>query len=304
MLLIFRPDKEDDSNDVPDIPSEEQPKEEQGEEKEYATTLTLNLPSSINMYINSRINLLNGYISVLPSSMLNRVQAVVTPRYNSNLNGLNLNGSELKAVEVGSYKLTFSVPKSATTNLFASVIIYVVDGEDNAYVTQKLNKIYKNKEVSLLDIFTFKESNYTISSDNKISITSDKILGLVIGESNLVISFVNDYIEYCYDFKITVDDQPEFEIFVYNDITTIEIEVSDPQNSFPYFEIYYEVRNNNEQYLNQKILAVIDNEEIACVEKNLSPIIKIKGLKVGTTKITLTSEFDSSITKEITIIVK
>ena len=84
--------------------------------------------------------------------------------------------------------------------------------------------------------------------------------------------------------------------------SSIEIDLSEKQ----FFHIYFQIRNRQEEYVNEIVLVSSSDESVVRVEdENITPPqIKIEGLKSGTAMLTIICVNEPSTTIELTVIVK
>lgn len=308
LTLVFWPKKDNDDNSSGNSDEiVEEDKDENLEESPetsvevYATSLTLNLPSTINLLNGTSANLLAGYVQVLPNEVYEKLKIEITPRYNSSAFGVEFSNSTLTAKEVGTYNMTFSVPKSASTNFSKTVLITVYEEEINAHVTQLQNTMTVEDSSNINDFFEIKGTNCSVQVDDKLNYVSNMLSAVKAGDSIIKLLFTENYVKYIYEFEIFVKKMPQY-MFVLNNVTdnTIEIDMS----STSVFYINYEIENREEGDVSQNILISSSDETIAYVEEIINPLIKIKALIAGTTTLTLTCQADTSVQIEITIIVK
>ena len=80
---------------------------------------------------------------------------------------------------------------------------------------------------------------------------------------------------------------------------TIEINFDDN----PYAKIWYEIRNRNQEHVDQGVLAVSSDENIVNITSYTEPYINIEALKEGEVTITITYSHDTSFKIDVKIIV-
>jgi len=310
LCLIFWPKNNSDINEVQDEIGEEENGEDNGEDEDetktpletYATSLTVNLPDTINMLVGTRVNLLSGYLEVQPSEMLNNVKTEITPRYQSSAFGLQLNNKTLLANEVGSYNLKFSVEKSATLNFTHTTMINIYQDVSNSHIIQINNSLTKGIDYELSDVFYMKENlNLDLVTDNKITYKNNRLKPILLGDSSISVKIIEDFIEYNYQFHFKIKDQPQYSIELKN-VNNNDIEF-DLSNTSVFF-INYEIKNRNEEYVKQDVITNIENENILKIESCEPPLIKLNAKSVGETTLKITCAEDLSIFVIINIVIK
>ena len=291
-VLVFLPPKDDDKDPDTDNPPQ------------YATSLTLNLPETINLVVGTTAKLNSGYVQVLPKEFEKDLNIAITPKYNSGSQGLRFVHSVISAEEVGTYTIDFEIEKSSTQKIKRSVEVVVHEDFSLSHVTQKKNSFIKGEEISVGDLFNINSAkDYTITTDEKVTLYESMFLAKSLGTTSVAIEFIDGNITYCYSFSFEVKDEPEYVIELINvSNNTIEIDLSEKQ----FFHIYFQIRNRQEEYINEIVLVSSSDETVVGVEdENITPPqIKIEGLKSGTAILTIICVNDPSTTIELTVIVK
>lgn len=292
--------------DSPEDNTEDVENESGGEQEEsqevYANSLLVNLPTKMNILKGTTVELASGYLQVTPNEMLSKITVNINPTYNSAEDGLSFRNNILYANKVGTYQVKFSVPKSTSEHLTKTISITIFEEKTLAHVNQLRKSVYFNEHLSIADVFSINcELDFIVNASDILAIKNGNISLLSTGEGEIEFKFLEDHVVYNYQFKITIKDIPEY-CFVFNDLKDNTIEIDLLQDDI--FRIYYQINNRQEEAINQQISAVSQDETIARIEKIESPFIKIKGLKAGNTKIVLTYLKDTSVTFEITVIVK
>ena len=287
LVLIPKDDEPDFDNESNDSPTEV-----------YATNFQINLPTTIEIPVGQSVKILDGFVSVSPASVLNKL----TYELSSN-SGITFSNNVITANEVGYYSLKFKMPKSQSAYFVKTISIVVSQNYDNAHASIINNSIEKGKAQNIYEIFDIENGfSFNMTSDNKVNISGDTLTGLTVGSSEINLSFVDGYLEYIYSFSIIVKEQPEYQIKlnnVSNNLIIIDISENDV------YLINYEVLDKNNQHVTQQILAQSSNNEIVVVEKVYDDsIIKIRAIKSGEAKIVLSILNNLSITVEINIIVE
>ncbi len=296
-VIIQDDNNEDTENDQGDNNTDD---EQDGDDEIYATSLEVNLPDQINIMVDTEVKLLNGYIQVQPSEMFNLITTIVVPKYQSSANGVEFESSNLKANIEGTYDLIFSVAKSATQNLTKTIEVVVHNDRSLSHVEQKKNSIIKAEATSIFDLFNFNATNYYVICDENTTLQDEYITASQIGNSVITISFIENYLQYSYKFNFTIKDQPLYSIVLTNVANNaLEINLSTPTKF-----IYFQVKNRNEEIVDQFVNAKSEDETITSVENVTDLYIKIKAQKIGTTNLTIVCGADESVYVTIQIIVK
>ena len=306
IVLTVKANKDKFNNETPaDDPTQDSSQNGEEEPEDiitYASSFRVNLPSTINILVGCKVELLSGYVEVQPSEMQSQIKVDLKPRYNSSAFGLELNNSTLIGKEAGTYNLTISVPRSEGTNFSETILITVFSEQSNAHVTQLNEELVQGSTIEITTLFQFSSNlSFIVATDSKLTYSNHNITANDIGTSNIRLTFTNSFVNYYYDFIINIKAEPQY-VIVLENVTDNLIEIDTSVSSA--FHIRYKITNKEETDVPQELSVEIQDETIAIVETNLYPFIKIVGLQAGTTKIILTCEADSSVSIEITITIK
>jgi len=269
--------------------------------EEYATSFSLNLPDTINIFVGTKINLKSGYVNVTPSNMLKKLNVEVKAKENSNTSGIIFENNQITANEVGKYSLVFKMPKSETYNFSKTISVNVYNEKENSHVFKKINSIEITKNVDIEEAFTIKEnSTYSTITDDKVKIENGSICAEKLGESNITFVFVEQFVEYVYNFELTVKELPRYEIVLKN-VTENRIEINIDEDDV--FQLQYQVVEGGSGDISQDVIVEVENKSIVTTEFGIDQFIKITALKKGETIITISYVLDSSIVVEVLLVV-
>lgn len=293
LLLVFVPKiknkiERDDNNTAPST-------EDVGN---YATYFDLNLPTNINIFVGTTINLSNSYFSIIPSSMESSITNYIEV-IDGVYNGITFDDYVISGNAIGTYKITFSVPSSASSSFNKSIYVNVHNNLDLAHVSLIKSSIIINETNSVLDLFKFNSnSTYVLTSSDNINCSNDIIVGKMVGNGLLNFKFVENNIQYNYQFELNVKYVPEYKIVV-NDIDNNTIALSENESFF----LNYLVFNRDDEKVTYNIQALSFDEDIVRVDNVMNPLVKLKALAKGETTIRLMLEDDSSIHIDLIVIV-
>ena len=290
-LLVFyekKKDKEDNSN-PPEILEDNNDDDSEDVTITYATSLTLNLPTTINVLKDKSVKFKDGYVSVEPSSLLNEIHYEIVPRYNSDPFGIEFNNSTITAKTAGSYNLKFKVLKAENSYITREVTIYVYEDEANSHLTQIKKELVMSSAKSITDVFNISSQlSYSVVTDSKIENVEGTLNPLSVGTSNIQFIFTDGNVEYLYEFTINIKPEPIYKIVTTGvSNNTIEINIADDD----VFWLHYEIVNTKGDPAYQKVNAVVGNSEL------------ITALQKGETTLTIICNEDSTVKLEITVIV-
>lgn len=298
-LVLFEKHKDKEDNKLNDDNLSPTPPTQQTEV--YATSFSLNLPDTIEILINTKVKLISGYINITPANAIDKLTYKITRKSGSGIGGITFNNNIITANSIGSYSIKFKVPKSASTNFSKTIDIIVYEEKTSSHISQTNNSIIIGENKNINDIFSIVDGDYKVESDNKTTISNDNISGITTGESKITFTFTKNYIQYIYDFTLTIKEQPIYEIVILNGTNNIiEIDFED----IPYAKIHYEIRNGNEKHLIQDVIAVSENNDVVKVLNYPGPFVNLEAVGLGEATITITYLHDSSIKVQVTIIVK
>lgn len=303
VALISLPKKSEiDHNNQDEIEKEEDSSGENTNEQLYASSLTVNLPSVINILVGETVELVSGYYSVQPTSMMSEVKQEIKPRYNCSPFGVTFENSKITANEVGTYNLKISVPRSEGTTFNETILITVYDDVSDAHISQIGYSLNWGENTNINALFTIKENETfeLVVVDEKLDFINNTFIPLEAGNSNISFSFKEGYVKYLYSFDLLVKAEPEYSIVIY-DVTNNTINVDMQHNEI--FYINYDIKDKNNESDPQNLIVDIQDESVIVLRKNLNPLIKFEALQSGTTTIRLICEKDENVFIDITIIV-
>ena len=264
----------------------------------YATTLIVDLPQTIKIAVGSQVKFNNDYLTIEPSSVSNKLSINIEADQNIT-NGIIFENNLLIANEIGTYTITFSVPKSKLTNFTKSIKIEVVSKDQNAHLTQIKKSIIIGKAENISNLFEITVgSTFTLTTDSKLTYSNNEILANDFGDCSLEFSFIENNLEYLYCFNLTVKQIPEYviETNVVNNLIQLDLQDN-------VFQIQYQVKNRDEEEIYQIVTATSEDESVVKVNDGIDQFVKVTALKVGETTITLTLNIDTAIQLEIKVIV-
>lgn len=271
------------------------------ETEEYATSFSLNLPDIIYIYVGTKVNLKTGYVNVTPSHMLEKLNIEVKTKENLHTSGITLKNNQITANEVGKYSIIFKIPKSASSNFAKTISVNVYEEKENSHVYKAINSIEVTKSLEIEKAFTIKENlTYSTITDDKVKIENGLICAEKLGESNITFVFIEQFIEYVYDFKLTVKELPRYEIVLKN-VTENRIEINIYEDDV--FQLQYQVVDGGSGDISQDVNVEVENEQVATTESGIDQFIKIIAHSKGETIITISYVLDSSITVEVMVVV-
>ena len=272
------------------------------ENEEYATSFSLNLPDTINIFVGTKINLKSGYVNVTPSNMIEKLSVEIKAKENSSLSGITLVNNQITANEVGKYSLVFQMPKSASTNYSKTISVNVYEEKENSHVYKAINSIEVSKSLEINKVFTIKENaSFKIITDNKVSVEEGIIKAKSVGQSKIQFVFTENFIEYIYNFELTVKELPRYQIVLKNvedNIIEIDIEEDDV------FQLQYQIIDAGSEDISQDVIVEVENKSIVTTEFGIDQFIKIIATSKGETTIKIIYNLDETVNVEILVIVK
>lgn len=266
--------------------------------EEYATYFSVNLPNTINLYLNSSVKLKSNYINISPVNMLNKVDIEIT-KSNAITNKIIFVNNAITATEIGDYKIKFSVASSATTEFSKTISVKVHNDINQAHILQKSNFIHVGDEIDFDNLFQLNSDlSFTANADNKVDLVNNKFIAKLIGESVVNFTFTESNVEYNYEFIFNIKDIPYYTITLENVLNnTIQIQKGKA------LLINYNVSNRAEEKIPQDISVISLDTSIVIIERVEEPIIKIKALEIGETNIVITYVVEPTIKLEVKVIV-
>ncbi len=268
----------------------------------YATSFSLNLPDTIEMNIGSKLKLKDGYVNVTPSGVLNKLEFDIVPKGNSSRNGISFENNMISANEIGSYSIKFKIPKSDYSFYSKTININVYPMEEEIFIKQKSDSLIIGETKSVYELYTVVTGkNFTISTDEKIQFLNNYLTALEVGISRITFSCAENFMEFIYDFNLTIKNEPEYQILISN-VTNNTKTINMLNNEYSY--IYYQIVDRDEKYVTQDIDVESQDESIVIIDEIANDnSIKLQALKHGETKITIFLTDDPTIKVEIIVIV-
>ncbi|MBO5954827.1 MAG: hypothetical protein J6Q13_02520 [Clostridia bacterium] len=268
----------------------------------YAKSFSVILPETISILVGTKVNFESDYISVEPASMINQLKVEISQKESGVVTGLTYTNNSLTALSVGEYEIKFKMPKSKLTYFSKSFDVEVYEEKDNSHVYQTNKNMIINKATDIFSLFSVvPERVCTIETDNKISRTANILTPTELGDSNIKFSFVEGFVEYVYEFVLTIKEQPRYE-FILNNVTNNTIEINLAENTV--FTINYEIIDNQEEMVSQEVLPSSEDNNIATAVNTIDNFVKVTGKKAGQTTIIIACAEDETVKVEITVIVK
>ncbi len=268
----------------------------------YATSFSLNLPNTINILVGAKAILSNGYVEVTPSSMLEKLSYEVTPKASGVVNGIKFNNNVIEANIVGNYTIKFKMPKSASVYFSRTINVAVYDEKVNSHIYQTGDTMIIGESKNVSEMFSvINNPNFTVTTDGNTTYLNNKIIAQNVSESNLTFKFIENYVEYVYEFTVRIKDEPMFKIVLLNVTNNIiNIDLSDNDVRF----INFQIKNREEENVTQAIRVSSSNEDVVIDETETDDVlIKIRALSTGEATITISLVSDETINVEIRVIV-
>ncbi len=298
IFLVIYNNKDDNQNNKND--NGENPPNEETEI--YATSFSLNIPDGIEIFINSKINFKSGFVNVTPSSMLSELEYEIAAKSGGTDGGLKFENNTLTATEIGEYTIKFKMPKSSSSYFSKTISILVYEEENKGHIYQTTKSIIIGEELDVNDLFQINSNkSFNVQTDNKISYSKNKIKALNLGESDISFKFTESYLEFVYNFTLSIKEEPKYVIElknITNNVLTINL-----VDEFAY--IQFEVVDRDEGDISQLVEVVSVDDNIATVNSYdiNPPLIKITAKSVGETVIKIIYTLDITVQVEVKVIV-
>lgn len=249
----------------------------------YASSLILNCARSITIDVNSTVKLLDGYISIEPSSLLSKIETKITNSKGMSTDNLTFENNIIHASVVGKYNITFSVLKNKTTYLYDRIVVNVVDANTDNPIKQIKNELICGEEYDLLSIFEISPiiTSYNVYTHEGVTHKNNKIIATKVSKSVITFKYNTNFVEHIYSFSLNIIEQPKYVINCYDKLGNLynNANATVVVNINSTLHLNYKITDlNGSEYIYQNIIFVptsyIDIEIT-------SPIIKLKFLKVG-----------------------
>ena len=267
----------------------------------YATSFSVNLPNTIELPVGAHINFLTGYVSVNPSSVIEKLS--IETETNNISNAIIFENNKLTANTVGTYSIKFKIPKSESMYFSKTITIKVKPYHENNHISVLKNSIQESQTCSLDEMFSISDGlNYEIITDSNINFDNNVFTAINVGLSEITFVVKENYLEYIYVFEINIQDLPEYEIVI-NNVTNNTITLDTLYNDVKH--INFEVIDRNNEQTTQLVKALSNNEDVVIVEESYDDLlIKIRAVSVGEATLTLYLISNPAICVEINIVVE
>jgi len=284
-----------------DNPSDEPlPKDE---DTIYATNLFINCPREITVQVGNEVKLSEGFLTIEPSNTTKKVSIEVSSKV-GNETGISFNNNTILATDTGFYYIKFSIPKSDKYFVYDTLVVHAVEQTD--HILQTTTSAYEKETFGLNEIFNI-NSSFNISNivtSNNINYSENRFEFRNVGTGEINVTLTLGYVSYNYKFIVTINTPPAppaYAIVIVN-YETDTIELAYVSNKI--YTIVYEITNKDEQSVAQSVTISISDESIAEEVPFDDGFIRFRCKDRGTFILTIIYDFDNSISKELTIILK
>ena len=255
--------KKENNQDIQNDNKDESEGDSEGNTSEnlFATNITLNLPKTITVYVDSELILDSEGVTIQPKEMKDLIKIDILPVYNSDVDKVQRDNLVFKFVGSGTYKLNFSVPAKSGT--LEKNVKLVVKDKNNAKIQQIDSTLFLNQNIEVNQIFKSDDlSNFQFKSNDFV--IENQIITPQHETNNAVIyayEKVGCYL-IVYKFNFVVKQLPEYKIEFEGVNETVSVDYKNNR----YLTLYYVVTNREDVKVPQLVIAEIDNQEIANVE--------------------------------------
>lgn len=268
-------------------PDESSPSTNPPASETYASKLTLNCARQVTISVGNKLELLSNYISVTPSNLITNVAVKITPKNDASSNGIAFANNTITPNSVGVYNVKFSIPKSATGELTDTLVVTVVEANQDTRIIQTKDFSTLNEVIAISSLFTIDTTidSIYITNDN-IEFSNNSIKGIAVGNTTLNLKLIDNYFCFNYSFNHTIKSIPEYTIEIEeenNGVVEIICNVGDT------ILINYAVLDKNRENIHQNLIAETDETGIATVIMVEDPIIYIQCKSKGSCKLTIKS---------------
>ena len=315
LFLIFHNKKED--TPPTNNPQQEQPNNKDNENTDnsgggtseedeednviYATKLTLNCARAIDIATNSSVEIIGSYLTLEPA---NANLTITITTESGKQNDLTFSNNVITTQSAGKYRIRFSALKSSTSELSDTLVVNVKENV-TSLITTKLSVLTIEDNKNLIDIFNFDSSitNTEIQTDSKLTYLNSCFAATELGVSIIRILYDVGMFRFLYTASITIKDKPLYTI----EITDVSSSAIVNANTIEYsckigksLEIFYAVKNRDEEYVDQFVEISLDNSNVASYVLT-EPKIKVTCLSKGSVNLTITCANDKESKLTVTI---
>lgn len=268
-------------------------------ESQFATSMIVNLPKTITVYVDSELILDSECVTIQPKEMKDLVRIEILPVYNSDVNKVQRDDLVFKFLGCGTYKLNFSVPSKS--GALEKNVKLVVKDKENAKIQQIVSTLFLNQKIDVSQIFKSDNLSNLQFKSNDFVIENNQIITPQHESTNAVIYACekDNYYQIAYKFNFVVKQLPEYKIEFEGVNETVSVDYKNNR----YLTLYYVVSNREDSNVSQLVIAEIDNKEIANVESVGVNVIRICLNGCGEANLTVSLMEDEGVVKHLKIIV-
>lgn len=283
---------------APEIQSFKSSNNDSNSDNYYATKIKLNCNDEIVLSVGSKVELLNGYISVTPSNTKSKIRNEISSK-NSTVSGISFEDDTITAKSVGVYTIKFLIAKSSSADLSDSLTINVVDHDQDTNVKMLKNNFTSNTTVDICNIFEFDDmfTSYSILDNENLNYNTGSIEFLSTGKPTIELNLSTNYLNYSYKFDVLITPQYTSSIQIFEEnsgIINISAEVGEK------FEIGYQIIHNSNENETQEIYIEILSGNVK-IESITSPIISCRCTDISPVTLLISSTNPQVQPKQLTI---
>ncbi len=260
----------------------------------YVESFTINCDKNITIPINTPLTFYKNFVSVSPSTAYDLLKFDVFGKYSSVKSNIEINGLTVIVKAEGIYKLSVSATKKSGAKIEDGITIIGVSNYDDRFKF-KLNSATVGDRYSFEDFaFVSGYDNVDFALDSKLKYENNVFEVLDEGVSHIKATCKTQYYYLVINGELEIDPLPQYYIETEQDVFSTQV--------FSSLVITYSILNIYGPTADQRVELTYNSSEFILTGNNMGLIV-LYPLKAGNTTITLTSVWDSSITKTITIIV-
>ncbi len=263
--------------------------------KEYAKSLSLNCKKEISLATNETIFLTDNFVTVFPAQFLSDLEIKILK--NSELtNDLMFENNKIFSSVEGDYQICFSIKTGENTFKTKQINVHVTENCTHAKLIQPQLELAQNFALNSV-VQNFSNGKMEVFIDETfIKIENEILTPLKLGETKLKVRITDENCVCEFVFDISVQLTSKFEI-VFPDLSNNTFSTTKSTVG-----INYQINYGNQEYVNQDIIAEIDDGYVAQIISADAPIVFVKRKSKGRVNLKLTFAAYPEISTTITII--
>ncbi len=268
---------------------------------DYVKSISLNCPRDFTVGLGCNIILKEGFVTVTPSELRDRIQIEIMSGSKLNPEGISITNNKISCESIGDFSIVFKARRSQSTYTSDTIRLHVVPIDENTHFEQNNARLFINQEELISSSITVSDTflNPRVESldNSKLEVKNDELIPKIEGLTSVYLRSENEYFSYQYTLHFRIYAEPKYSIEIIG-LDSDELVVTDSL-----VMINYAIKDtNNNIDTDQFVTLNISDDSIAEILDNSPPFIYLTFKQKGSIRLTITSSINSEITRTIHII--